>query len=140
MLPKWHILTGGIFSLILFYLFNISILHSLIFFLASVFIDIDHYFLFVIRKNNFSLKKSYMWNVNLLEKHHKSTLHIFHTIEFLILIFLLSLLNSLFLFILVGLLFHSVFDLIEITYDQKFGVREHFLIRYLLTKNKSKYL
>ena len=139
MLPKWHILFGAIFSLILYLFLDVSLINSAIVFLASVLIDFDHYLFIVKRNKDISLKKAYIWHKN-MGQHHKPVVHIFHTVEFLVLIFILSLFSTFFLFILIGMLFHSIFDLIELGYNKRISCREYFLTRYLLTKDKSKYL
>ncbi len=138
MLPKWHILFGAVFSVILYFLFNIALINCIIVFLASVLIDTDHYLFYVKRHKNWNLKKAYRWHYNLSKK-HKPIMHIFHTLEFLILILILSFFHNLFFFIFLGLLFHSVFDIIDIFINNKGNVREMSLMRYLLTKDKKKY-
>ena len=138
MLPKWHILFGAIFSLILYFFLNISLFNSSIVFLASVLIDVDHYLLYIYRRKNFSLKNAYLIHKK-TSKNHKPMLHLFHTIEFLILILIFSFFNSFFLFILIGMLFHSFFDLVELIYEKCISCREYFLTRYLLAKDKNKY-
>jgi len=141
MLPKWHILLGVVFSLILYFFFNISLFNSSIVFLVSVLIDTDHYLWWVFKKKNFSLTKSYLWMKN-LPKIHKPKLDIFHTIEFLIFIGVLSLIYNLFLFVLLGLLFHSTVDVIDLMSKglKSCKNREFLLTRYLSTKDKGKYL
>jgi len=137
MLPKWHILFGLLFSLILYFFFSVSLLNSSVVLLSSVIIDVDHYLFYVKRKKNWSLRKSYEWNFGLRKK-HKPILHIFHVVEFIILICASSYFLNIFLFVFIGILFHSIFDLIEMIVYGGNG-REFFLIRYLLTKNKNKY-
>lgn len=138
MLPKWHILLGGIFSLALHFLLEVSLINSSLVFLASVFIDIDHYLFYVIRFKNWNLKQAYLWHKKIGRK-HKPVMHIFHSIEFLFLVLVLSLFLEIFLFILVGMLFHTLLDITDMAMYQVFS-REHLLLRYLLTKDKSKYL
>lgn len=140
MLPKLHILFGGIFSLILYFFFNINFLNSLIVFLASVLIDVDHYIWYLFKKRNPSFFKAYTWLRN-LPKNHKPIVDIFHTIEFLVFIVILSFIWIPFLFILIGLVFHSIFDLIDLMSRslRVYNNREFLLTRYLLTKDKSKY-
>lgn len=133
MLPKWHILFGFFFSLILYLFFNISLTNSVIVFLSSVLIDVDHYIFYVKRHKDLSLRNAYLWHKKLGEK-HKPIVHILHTVEFLFVVFIIGLFSQFFLLILVGMLFHSIFDLIEICSKKCLGSREYFLIRYLLTK------
>jgi len=139
MLPKWHILFGAIFSLILFLFFRVSLFYSIIVFLASVFIDIDHYFFYVKRKKDWNLKRAFKWYVA-LEKNHKPIMNIFHNIEFLILILIISFFYNIFFFILIGSLLHLIIDVIYLVLTDRMGTKELLLTRYLLTKDKSKYL
>lgn len=139
MLPKWHILYGAIFSALAYFTLNVSLFNASLIFLASVFIDVDHYIWLLKRNKTFSLKKSYDW-YKALPHNHKPIMHIFHTIEFFVVIFLLSYLWQGFLFILIGLLFHNFLDIIQMVYDNELSGREFILIRYILSKDKSKYL
>ncbi len=138
MLPKWHILSGLIFSLALYLLLGVSIINSSIVFLASVLIDIDHYLFYIIKFKDRNLKKAYLWHKKLGRK-HKPAMHLFHSAEFLFLVFALSLFSEIFLFILVGMLFHTLFDIIDMAVHRIF-TREYLLLRYLLAKDNSKYL
>lgn len=138
MFPKWHIFFGLIFSLILYFIFNMDLFNSLIVFLASVLIDFDHYIWYTNRKKDWNLKRAYKWNTYLERKHEKA-MHIFHTIEFLILIFILSFFLRIFFYILIGILFHSILDFIGMICFDALDCRELSLIRYLSTKNKNKY-
>lgn len=137
MLPKYHIILGLVFSAALYFL-NINLLYCLIFLFSSVFIDVDHYFFYVIRKNDLSLRRAYVWHKS-LGNHHKMIMQIFHTIEFLLLISVLAFFSNIFLFILFGMLFHSVTDIIEMLIDKNIYTREFSFINYLKT-DKRKYL
>lgn len=117
MLPKWHILSGAILSLFIYLFFNAP-LNSLIVLLASVFIDADHYLFYVEKMKDWNLKNSYIWHKK-LPKHHKPIMHIFHTLEFLFLVFILVYFWQGFFFVLVGMLFHSIMDVLEMIYNNK---------------------
>jgi len=141
MLPKWHILIGFVFSYLLAHFFNISLLSALLIFSSSVLIDVDHYIHYIYKKRDISLINAYFWHKG-LPKHHKKILHIFHTLEFHILVFLISFFWRPLIFIFLGLLLHSVSDLIDLFLGKmKFfrEGREFFLIKYLLTRDKSEY-
>ena len=64
MLPKVHIIVGGIISILLYLLFPITILEVSLIFLSSFLIDFDHYLLYVVNKKDFSLKKSFRWFID----------------------------------------------------------------------------
>lgn len=138
MMPKYHIFFGAIFSAILFFS-GISFLNSFLFFLASVFIDVDHNIFYVYRKKDWNFKNAYRFYKKLPLK-HKPVVHIFHTIEFIILILVLSYLWSSFIFIFLGIVLHSIIDIIIMLYEKRIIGREFSLLRYLLTNDKSKYL
>ena len=129
MLPKWHVLYGIIFSLILYWYFPFT------FFEISLIVDVDHYLFLIIKKNSFNLRKSYFYHKNLPKK-HKPIMHIFHCIEFLILIGILSFYSRFILLIFIGLIFHSILDVIELGYEKRFCCREYGLIRFLLSRKK----
>jgi len=124
MLPKWHILLGFIFSVLIYYLFNLSLLEASIVFLSSFLIDIDHYVWFIFKKKTFNLNKSYKWfikkrkfflalPINIRKKYKRSILFL-HGIEFCLVIFFLSFIYNLFLFVLLGIIFHLLLDYIDI--------------------------
>lgn len=137
MLPQSHILLGALASLALM-LAGIPAWGALIIFLASFLIDIDHYLLYISKERDFNLVRAYKW-FRKQETNHKPMLVVFHTVEFIFLIFIIALFSKTFLFILLGMLIHSLLDVIEMTYHRKFHCREYFLTRYLLSKDKKKY-
>mgnify|MGYP001590683546 CR=1 FL=1 len=137
MLPKTHIVLGLVFSILIYFIFHLNLLQVSLIFLASIFIDVDHYLFYLFRKKDMNLKKAYFWHKG-MPKNHKPIAHILHTIEFLTLVMLSAYFWQGFLFILIGLLFHSIFDILELMYDERPGTREFFLIRYLIT-DKDKY-
>ena len=139
MLPKGHILFGAIFSLILFLFFNISLSYSVIIFLSSFLIDVDHYFFYVQRKKDWNPKRAFRWFVALGNK-HKPLMLLFHNIEFLILVLIISVFYNVFFFISIGLSFQWVGDIIYMIFEDMMGTKEFIFTRYLLTKDKKKYL
>src|SRR3989339_195237 len=70
MLPRKHFILGLIFSGILVYFFDFSLIAGAIVLLSSVLIDIDHYFYYVHKKNDWGLKNSYNWFVEPTKKHY----------------------------------------------------------------------
>jgi len=87
-----------------------------IFFLASFGFDIDHYIYYIFKKKSFNLPKAYIYFRKDLNKKLKNNqkpirlLFIFHTIEFLFVIFLLALILEIFQWVFLGFLFHMVID------------------------------
>jgi len=119
MLPKWHILIGAIFSVFLF-LLGSSLINTLIFFLASFLIDADHYLYYMYRKKELSLKKAFRWYLELDKKYFALPKNsrdkycygfcIFHGIESIILVFVISFFYNPLAFIALGFLLHLVLD------------------------------
>ena len=138
MLPKFHLITGFVFCFICYYFLNFPLFGVLLIFLANLLIDFDHYIFHIFRYNNFNLKYAYEWHKKLPKK-HKSVFHIFHSLEFLMILYLLALFNINFLYLLTGILFHSIFDLIQILYQENYCGRELSLINYII-KDKQYYL
>ena len=132
MLPKWHVLLGFLFAYILYWFTSITIFQASLIFLAAVFIDIDHYGWCAIKKKDWNLKIIY----NYLKKYReiKKPLMLFHTLEFHILIALLGLIWSLFYYLLIGMIFHSITDFVDLIYTKRLSVREFWLTNALIKK------
>jgi len=127
MLPKTHALLGLIFSLIIFFIFHITPFYTSLIFFSSVFIDTDHYLWYVIQKKDFNLKKAFYFFKNL--KKHPPYLMIFHTLEFFLLILILSFFWKSFFYVFLGMLFHVSLDIIYEINKDVLSCREYFLTR-----------
>jgi len=138
MLPKWHVLLGTIFLLVLIIFFNFSWQSSLIIFFASVLIDIDHNLFYILKFRDASLKKAYLWHVK-LPHNHKPMMHLFHTAEFLLMILSLSFFSQIFQFVFLGMFFHSICDFLDLVFKKQASSREYFLLRFYFSSRK-KYL
>ena len=136
MLPKYHILLGAIFSGLLYWLLPLTLFQTFLVFLSAVLIDFDHYLWYVKRKKDWNLKNAYNYLKKLSENLKKPIIMIFHTIEFLILVFILCFLWGGFYFVLIGMVFHSISDLLYFGHKNMLYVREFSLIRYLILKDK----
>ncbi|RMD66648.1 hypothetical protein D6817_03670 [Candidatus Pacearchaeota archaeon] len=142
MLPRWHILLGAVFALILLALFpSIGFVNAIVIFLSSFLIDFDHYAVAVFETGRWSLRDAFDFyrRLELEEKRErrrgirrKGKLHVFHTIEFHLLVFLIGLKFSLFFFIFVGMLFHSITDFVWLVIKDRVYRREFFLSRWLV--------
>lgn len=125
MLPKTHAILGLVFSVILFLLVpDVSLVDASLVFLASVFVDADHYIYYVLRKKDISLRNAYAWfiekrdflcslNSEEIRKYERAIM-IFHGIEFWAILAFLIFIHKIFLFILAGILFHICLDLIDL--------------------------
>lgn len=148
MLPKYHIILGFIFSLFLFIIFpQIKFSGFLIIFLSSFLIDIDHYFYYIYRKKDFSLKNAYNWFVKYINKYKKLPKNkrnnvyiavcIFHGIEVIIILGLLINFSKIFLFIITGFLFHYLSDYVGALYNNE-ETHNLSLIYHLIKIQKSR--
>ena len=129
MLPSKHILLGFLFSIILYIFFpNIGIIGMVVIFLSSFLIDLDHYLYGVYKTRKLSLRKVYLWNLRNFSKTKNLSLKerdklwecfaFLHGIEFvLVLIFATIFIHKIFLFILIGVIFHLILDLL---YQRKY--------------------
>ncbi len=148
MYPKTHILLGGIFAILIYFILQLTIFQAIVIFLASVLIDIDHYLYYVYRKKDFSLKNAYNWFLEGEKKFDKLPenekkkifigIYIFHGIEAIIILILLSYLSKFFLFVLIGFLFHQSFDLIDILIEKASPSKVISLIHSLIIKKNKK--
>ena len=132
MLPKAHVLFGFLFAYIVYWFTQMTILQASLILFAAIFIDFDHYLWHGLIKKDWNLKQSYDY----LKDEEKDTpkLMIFHTIEFHILVGLLGLIWSGFYYLLAGMVFHSILDLISLIRDDELNLRIFFGINILIKK------
>jgi hypothetical protein len=113
MYPLIHILSSLIFILALKLLDSLTITQLIVIFLSAILIDVDHWFVYIAKKKDFSIVRSYKWFIALDKlKKNPHFLCIFHTIEFFAFIALLSLKYQIFQFIFIGMAFHMALDII----------------------------
>ena len=134
MLPKTHIIAGDFLASIIFLIFpEIGLTGFLLIFLSSFLFDMDHYIVYVLRKKDFSLNKAfYYFKEKKYEKEKRDYILFFHSIEFFIIIFALSVFSQFFLFLLIGLLFHFSLDLIEDIKYNGLSRRKFSFFKYML--------
>jgi len=136
MMLSTHIVLTLILSLVLYPFIGIN---SLIVFLSGFVFDIDHYFYYIAKEGDFSLKNSYLYclsgnEINNKRKNEKEdSFHIFHTIEVWTLLIILSLFVKEFIFVFIGLMFHMVLDWIRLRleFDQLKGERAWSIIGWI---------
>jgi len=135
MLVPVHIILSAILSLILVPIFGI---YSLLIFLGGVLIDVDHYLEYAVRKKDLSLIKAYKEGMMFYRKSIRlgrpiriNVLHIFHTLEFLIIFMLLSFFSKIISILLIGILFHIVLDLGWLIKRKALKSRAHSFIGWL---------
>lgn len=145
MLPSKHVLYGLFFSAIALLLYtDMGLFGFFIMFLASVFIDVDHYLAYVYIKKDISLSRAYDFyaiaTYDILSKKtaKKEPLMIFHTIESFIVLILLSFFSSFFLYVLMGFVVHSAADVFFMHHHEILFVRNFSIINYFLKRKKKK--
>jgi hypothetical protein len=141
MLPRWHIIYGALFTILL-YIFapHLGWFNLLLVFLASFLIDFDHYLVAIRHTKSLSLKKAIKYfdvfmRIEQEEQRRKiyrrGPLMIFHTIEFHILVALLSLVWQPFFYIFIGMVFHSLLDVYDLLRRERMYRREYFFFNWL---------
>lgn len=152
MLPKYHIISGVIFSFLIWILFpDVGFLGFVIIFLSSILIDVDHYIYYVYNHKDWSLKNAYSlsyqktvrWKKLKPEQKakYKITPMIFHGIETWIPLLILSFISKFFLWIFLGVSMHLLMDLIElIYYDGPICCKISQIYLYFKNKNKKEFI
>lgn len=145
MIPRWHIILGGIFTLIL-WAFSPSVnpVYLGLVFFSSFLIDFDHYMSAALKLKTINLKKvleyhDVLGKKEMLEKRKGIRrkcphFHVFHTIEFHLFIGLLSFVWIGFFYIFLGMVFHSLLDLTDLAQRGVIYRREYFLVNWLFNK------
>lgn len=123
MLPKYHIIYGFIFSLFFLFIFpEIGIFAFSLIFLSSIFIDLDHAMRYSFKTGNFNPIRFWKWsNKNKLSRKeikemrkYKYPQFIFHGVEFVLILIILSFYFQFVKFIIIGVVFHLILDYIWI--------------------------
>lgn len=150
MQPKWHILWGFIFSYLIAYFFNISLIRFIILFLSTwFFIDLDHVALYVLKTKNFNPLNFIKWSkekkllrMSMSEEElskEKFPYYFFHGVEFLTILLLLSFWEEIFLFVLLGFISHLILDFFCDSYDgEDFASRISLIYNYIRHKKLKK--
>lgn len=142
MLPTKHVIYGFLFTLFFWFLVPQTIfLNLFLLFFASIFIGFDHFISYIFN-SNISSYKNYIKNHKKLEEilinknksSNKVYLHIFHTIEFHLLIAVLSLFYTPFFYLLIGMIFHSLLDILSMIKKDSLYIREFFFFNWLREK------
>ncbi len=144
MLPKEHVLWGAVFSIFLWLFVPWISLSSLTaVFLASFLIDIDHYISAVIRTKSLHPGKAVDWQLRegtrRLKNRQKGIMeqepfHLFHTLEFHVLIAGIGFFIPLFFYIFLGMVFHSLLDIYTMLRLDNLDSREFFFFKWLAAR------
>lgn len=119
MLPKTHFITSLIFTVLLWPIFGFNSLWIMV---GGFLIDFDHYLYSIFTRKDYSLKNSYLFHKNREFSKYKNeeTLHIFHTVEFWILLALGSFLFKFILLVMLGVLLHVTLDFYNLYIQRKY--------------------
>ena len=114
MLPIAHIIIGLVFGVILYFAAGFTLVQSLVVFLSSFLIDIDHYIIYVITKKDWNIFRAYQhFKEKLANKERKLlSLCIFHTYEFIAVLAIATMFYEPLSFILLGFLLHIMTDIL----------------------------
>jgi len=144
MYPRYHILLGATFTLLILFLVpQISPIYLALIFFSSFLIDFDHYVASVIKTKNPRLKESFVYHrkKRIEEKRdiargikRKGDFHFFHTIEFHVLVGLLGIFWIGFFYIFIGMIFHSLLDIFSLLQRGSFHRREYFFFNWARKK------
>jgi len=142
MLPRWHIFLGLMFCIV-FKLISPQTSYASLFLIwfASVFIDFDHYLSAGFKhkkwnpvdavKHNYDLRDKALKQKSELGLCEKGDFHIFHTVESHLVTGVIALFFSPFYFIFIGMVFHSLLDLIWMVRHDVLDSREFFFFNKL---------
>jgi len=147
MLPQYHFVYGLIVSLVMYFGFDVGILGCLVFLIATVGIDVDHYLYYVYRKRDWSLRRAVGWFMGKRDVMMKMSrkrrsgfyggFYFLHGLEILLAVFLVGyFVWDLFYFVALGFLFHLILDWIDQIlkidrFDKYFVVWDWFKFRKL---------
>ncbi|OIO62625.1 hypothetical protein COY26_02580 [Candidatus Woesearchaeota archaeon CG_4_10_14_0_2_um_filter_33_10] len=105
---------GLIVSSALYPIYGINVL---IIFFTNILLDVDHYILYIFKFKSFDIVKAHNYFFN----EEKSFLLFFHTVEFLLVLLILSLSFKLVFFVLIGVVIHLLLDIYEETRKKYIG-------------------
>lgn len=144
MLPRWHIFFGAMFCIVIYVLFpSINFIYLGLIFLSSFLIDFDHYICAVSKTRKIGLFDAFKYHKELGKREkeevtkgirNKSDFHIFHTIEFHILIAILGILWTPLFYVFLGLVFHSLLDVFSMLNEGVLHKREFFFFNWVRKK------
>ena len=147
MRPWWHVLIGMVFTLVVWLVApDVGFLNLGLIFLASFLIDFDHYIVAANRTKSFSLFRALHYFRVYCEREKrdiakgikkKGHFMVFHTFEFHIIVLLLGLfIWKGFLFVFIGMAFHSILDIIYMVYYNEMHRREFWFVNWVIWKFK----
>ncbi|MBU0628509.1 MAG: hypothetical protein KKC75_04920 [Nanoarchaeota archaeon] len=132
MFPSTHLIVSLILAAILFPFVGIN---SLIIIVGGVLIDLDHVIYYWIRFKDINLKNAYNYCKNIAQteefKKKKKVFMLFHSVEFIAIIIILSFYYTFLWMLVVGIIVHLIMDIIYELSTFKTMVKSLSLIAYL---------
>ena len=100
-----------------------------------MFIDVDHYIDYVIRKRNLNLLHAHQYYLGLPDAYDRDksvpiVFNVFHTIESMAILGVLGLFYQGLLYAFIGCMFHLVFDVVSLYHQKLLGIRAFSIIQY----------
>lgn len=124
MLPSIHLVVSLILAAILFPFFGLYSLFALV---GGYLVDVDHLIFYWIKFKSLNIKQAYRYFRGILQRkdveEHNTVIAVFHSLELMGLLIVLSFYHIVFFVILIGLIVHVILDMIAI--HQKFKVWIH---------------
>ena len=130
MLPKYHFILGIFYAMLLYFLFDqIGLVAAFIIWIASWFIiDLDHPLRYVVITHDFHPRRFWQWSMKTTkrwkslsknrQKEYKLPLFMFHGIEVMLLLLLLSYYSIMFWYIFLGFIFHHMCDYLDLYHKE----------------------
>lgn len=137
---KHHTLFGLVFAFVIWILFpQVNFLSALIIFFSSVLIDIDHFLFYVFKEKDtsLSLRKAVDWFLK-QTKSPKPFSTIFHSVEFLLILAILSFYSKIVFFIFLGFVFHLITDIVFLYIKGDIHLRRFSFLLYFMTRKEPK--
>ena len=142
MRPYYHIIFGAIFSILVWIAApQLNYLYAILLFLSTFLIDFDHYLCSALKTKKLGLFHSFAYHKEIRKREltekargikQRGDFHLFHTVEFHILVGLLGFLWIGFFYVFLGMIFHSLIDVYSLLSDKMMYRREFFLTAWIL--------
>jgi len=133
-----HVVASVILAAVLYHFFKWKVLLILV---GGVLIDVDHYFWYVYKYRKFNFFDSYQFYIKNIEINDFTNvagiLLVFHTLEFLLIVVLLSFYYEPVFIFTIGLISHYLLDFIFLSFIAKRFIANHSIIHWVY-KNKLK--
>ncbi len=114
----------------------------LLFAVGGVLIDVDHYFLYIVRTGRFDVRGMFRYFEQLQHVEQSipyAGLCLFHTFDFFLLVGLAAIWYPPLLSLLGGLLFHFFIDLVDLWKKKVLFIRAYFLVEHMIRRRRSGY-